>query len=1318
MRLSEKTPMMAVLFLILAVAVGLGFWYIDVREQTQTQHALEQTRDAFERLERERKAPGDPTSAPASASTTPIAADAATGPLTASPAAAEATQRSTASAALQGTPAAKSSGSRDVDYLFAALLLTALIALALAGSSYRLVQKERRARMANDRLERESASGRSPLFRTTDVTIIDAEPLETVTADGTPMYSPDPPAIDRSSDHLSDWLQQSPLAVLMMLPSGEVRILNAAFTRLTGYTTRDLPNMQSWLARGLRVATDRQDAARDALRERYARAAEAPTETVVWTRAGEPRHWLLHTMRARIDGEEMWLLTGTDISDRRQAEHAALERAKSARNEAVDLGGVYQAAPVGLAVLDTQLRFVRVNDRLAAMNGLRAEDHIGRPLRKLLPHVAATAEPLLEQALQTGAASPTARIGVRTPANPKVEQQWTVSCAPVKDAEGRVTRIAFAADDVSDHHQAEAATRESERGLRTILEHLPAAVCVKDNQGRYIYANPQYEAFVHAAPGQLTGRMDHEVLAWEAADKLREYDDEALTAAKVMDLQGSAPFADGLVFYTASKIALRDPHGRPYAVCSIYSDVTARQQAETDMRTSEARYRAIFETSPQPLFIDRDNKLAYVNPACVRLLAARDRQQLLGKSILEFIQQPWHKAFQERIQRALRRKPVTCPLEVKLVRLDGSVMEVEIEAALYETPGERAVQILVRDVTERKRADENLRESEARTRIAAEEAPVLIRVADADGNTTYWNAQWQRHTGLSANQALGLRWLGSVHPDDRERIEAALLAARTQRDPVHVEYRLREREGSYRSVLDVAMPRHDEAGAYLGYVSCITDITERKRIEDQLQQDAARFRSAAELAPALLWIEAGERCEFANTALREYLGLPSGGGASAADWMSRIHPEDQPAYEVWRRAVGAGAARHAQMRVQRADGEYRWVVASMAPRIGDEGELAGWVGALVDVTDMRRVELALRDTDQRRNAFVAALATEMRASLEPLRHAAEVLGMLSVQEPRAREASDIVVRQAQYLARLLEGARDLSHLLERPLVLEPSVAEIGTLVHQAADAARPLVEARGQSLTLTLPAGRARVHVDADRLTQAMTALLDYSARCSSKGSELAVRAEEGDRQVVLLFRAGCLAPPGTEADSLFELFPSGSCAASTARGIALPLVRQLIELQGGTIDARSGSEGTEFVLRLPVYDATAEAAVHATGKTANSHRRVLVVERDPDAAASLRMLLQLQGHDVKVATDRASALPAAQEFHPDTVLIDSGTQPDGSEELVRALRMLPETAHAALLGLMAGETAQEGLFDHCLMKPVEPHLLQQVLAQTSPTLH
>ncbi|MGE5524283.1 MAG: PAS domain S-box protein [Rhodospirillaceae bacterium] len=1307
MRLSEKTPVMAVVFLVLAVAVGLGLWYMDVRQQAQTQHALEQTRDAFERFERERKVPND--GAGVSQGVTPPQATApTTSASTSTPAESAPPARAGSKAA---DDASRSSNSREMYYLLVALLLTAVVALALAGSSYRLVQRERRARMEERHIMRETVVERSPVFRAGEGTIIDAEPVETV-ADGTPVYSPDPPPpseAPRTAEMLRNWVEQSPLAVMLMQPSGEIEALNPVFTRLTGYTTKDIPNVQAWLARGQRVAADRQAAARDALRDRFTRGNDAPLEITVWTRGGEPLHWLLHTAVYRIgDDASAWLMLATDITERKQAENAAIERVEQARHESEELATLYQAAPVGLALLDTQLRFLRVNERLGEMSGLRPADHLGKPLRKVLPNVASAAEPLLERVIQSGASSINTWIAVRTPASPKRDLHWAVSCSPLKDASGRVMRIAFAAEDVTDRYQAETYTRENESALRAMFDHLPAPVCVKDTQGRYLYTNPAYEAFVHTAPGSLKGKMDHEVLPWEAADRLHENDDEALSSAGSVQSQGTVQLRDASIDYAASKIALRDQAGKPYAVCAIYTDWTAQQRTERDLKAAEARYRAIFESSPQPMFIDRDNKLVHVNAACIRLLAARDEQQLLGKSILDFIQQPGHKPFQERIQRVLRRKPSEAPLEVKVVRLDGNVIDAEIETALYEASGERAVQIVVRDITERKRADTALRDSEARLRRAIEDTPALIRIADGGGEATYWNAQWQRYTGLPADHGLGQRWTQLIHPDDREQITRALHEIRTQRSPTYLEYRLRDRSGTHRWVLDVVTPRFDDAGTFLGYIASASDIHYRKNLEDALKRDAGRLRAVAEHAPAMLWTESGDEVDLVNTAMMDELGLA---GDAAAKWRERIHPDDR--HEITERrqeAVRESRTSHASVRVQRADGEYRWMVATLVPHAAS----AGIVGSLTDVTDLRHAQLAARDADQRRNAFLAALAAEIRTPLEPLRHAAEVLRLTSRGDTQAQAASDIVVRHAQYLARLLNDAADASQMLAHPLPYQPSVNDVGDLVHRAIAQARPLIEARGLPLSLRMAGGRAQVHADADRMTQALARLLDY---CASKANGLTVAAEEADGAAAIRIEASGLGLAESDTAAVFEFFPEQAGERREAGSLTLPFVRGLVETQGGKVNAEATSEGTRFTIRLPLHEAQP-----AVQKAVNGHRRVLVVDRDPDTAASLRMLLQLQGHDVRIASDRATAVPAAQEFHPDTVVIDSTAATGAPGELVRALRLLPETAHASLLCVSSeaapDDPGQEGLFDHYLMKPVEPHVLQQVLERTSPTLH
>lgn len=1301
-RLSDTTPVIAVVLLVLAVAAGVALWYADVRQQAQTQDALVQTREAFERFERERRSgsPDVPTTDNKGPATALTPAPAAPVNPTAKEVSPPAPARRTVDA-----PGA-SDASRETPVLLIALLLTAVVALILAGSSYRMVRRERRARIENENVVRETRDDRAQVFRSDDVTIIDAEPLDAHT-DEPPELRTDPPVTP--AEVLSGWLQHAPFPVLVCRPTGEIEMLNPAFTRILGYTTHDVPTLQTWLTRVRRLAPEHIGEAGASLRARFGRDDPAPFEMTAWTRAGEPRHWLVHSTTLQTDDDQQrWLLIGTDITERARAEHAAAERAITAQERAEDIGIAYQASPTGLATFDNQLRFVQVNDTMAAMTGLRAADHAGQALRNLLPQAATALAPVIEKVLQTSKPEHVT-VAVRTPASPKADRHWLVSCAPAAGGGTRTTRVTLAAADITERHAEEAQLRESETALRAILTHLPAPVCVKDLQGRYVYANPAYEQFVRTQPGQLNGRMDHEVLMWESADRLRECDDDALASEHPVETQGTARLGDRDVAYTVAKTALRDSAGQPYAVCAVYGDDTSHAEAERGIKAAEARYRAMFETSPQPLLVARDNRLAHVNAACLRLLGADREQAVRDRSILDFIDPSGHEAFQARIQRCLRRKPDTSPLAAKVKRVDGTMIDTEIELALYDTGEERAVQIAVHDMTERRRTEDALRAAEAHMRQVAEATPALVRIADAEGNATYWNNEWSRHTGIDVERALGQGWLQSVHTEDRDALVGALRAVGSHREKMHLEYRLRTAGGAYRWMLDILAPRFDETGVSLGHASCIADIEDRKQIEMQGKSAAAHWRAAAEHSPALLWTESGDALAC-NAALRDTLGLAQANG----DWTARIHDDDKATYARHRaRSLEQRLATHASIRVMHATGEYRLMLVSVVPLQPDRGPVA-LVGSMQDITDLRRAEQAVRQTDQRRHAFVAALGADLRTPLAPLRHAAEVLRLTTRTEPTGREAADMVIRNAQYVARLLEDAADFSHLLARPQTSERAVAEIGELVHEAVSAARPQIEARRQTLNITLPGGLGQVVVERKRVVQALTRLFDYAARQAPESGMLALSLDEhaeGLRIDLTLAGVTLDEPPA----ALFELFPE----SGSPSGIALPLVRHLIEAQGAAITAAEGPDGLRFSVSFPPYEPAANGNA-GEAHDVNGHRRVLVVDEDSDSATGLRLLLELQGHEVRVATNPAAALPAAREFHPDTVMIDGGVS--APRDLVRALRLLPETAHTAVWCVNAecGPAGAEDdrLFDQYLVKPVEPRALQHLLTATSPTVH
>ncbi|HSQ05549.1 MAG TPA: hybrid sensor histidine kinase/response regulator, partial [Burkholderiales bacterium] len=301
---------------------------------------------------------------------------------------------------------------------------------------------------------------------------------------------------------------------------------------------------------------------------------------------------------------------------------------------------------------------------------------------------------------------------------------------------------------------------------------------------------------------------------------------------------------------------------------------------------------------------------------------------------------------------------------------------------------------------------------------------------------------------------------------------------------------------------------------------------------------------------------------------------------------------------------------------------------------------------------------------------------------------------------------------------------DFSQLLEDGIVLAPERAELGELVYRAVEAARPLIETRRQDLNVQMDGGRAQVHADPARLTQAVTELLIYSARSIPEGSRIWLATEEADEEIVLRIRDNGPGLVPEALPALFELFAVREMDGSSG-GLGLPLAHHLIELHGGSLSALSDGpgKGLEFVLRLPVFHAGTEQSAQGSNAGAlNGAQRVLLVDDDSDSADGLALILQAQGHVVRVSP-RASAVPAAREFRPNVVLVDLAAMDNDREQLAHELRALPETAHALLLALGGSSAVQshhaaEMPFDHYLVKPVESQALQRIFAESAGVLH
>jgi two-component system CheB/CheR fusion protein len=415
-----------------------------------------------------------------------------------------------------------------------------------------------------------------------------------------------------------------------------------------------------------------------------------------------------------------------------------------------------------------------------------------------------------------------------------------------------------------------------------------------------------------------------------------------------------------------------------------------------------------------------------------------------------------------------------------------------------------------------------------------------------------------------------------------------------------------------------------------------------------------------------------------------------------------------------------------------ADGAEHRLDAQLDPVRDEEGLLSGSVLVLHEPDDLEGAADELRKrseelvaADRRKDQFLAMLAHELRNPLAPIRNAVELMRQVETGDPSFQPSREMVERQVKHLARLVDDLLDVSRITHGSIRLRKEPVDLGAVVQRAVDSTRALIDSRGHHLTVELPQPPIRLDADPARLEQVVANLLNNAAKYTMPGGQISVRAQrEGDDAVVLVRDNGIGVPPDV-LGRVFEPFvqSDGSLARSEGGlGIGLTLVRSLVEIHGGTVEANSPGlgQGSEFVVRLPIrVTASAEPRLPRESSPFTPVRpvRVLVVEDNVDAAESLATLLRLWGHDVRVVHDGLEALDAAREYQPEVVLLDIGLPGLDGYQVAERLRD-QEGLEGTLLVAMTGygqpedrRRSREAGIQHHFVKPVEPFVLRNLLA-------
>jgi PAS domain S-box-containing protein len=433
-----------------------------------------------------------------------------------------------------------------------------------------------------------------------------------------------------------------------------------------------------------------------------------------------------------------------------------------------------------------------------------------------------------------------------------------------------------------------------------------------------------------------------------------------------------------------------------------------------------------------------------------------------------------------------------------------------------------------------------------------------------------------------------------------------------------------------------------------------------------------------------------------------------------------VEPEDRERIAENIRLGRESVVEHAMLR---KDG--RRIIVEAHGKTTPAGATAGRrFTAVRDITGRKRIEQTLLEADQRKDAFLAMLAHELRNPLTPIRNAAHVLGRLEVQEPRVQWAQQIIERQVGHLTRLVDDLLDVSRIVRGKVALKMARIEVAAVVNHALDMARPLIDAMGHRIAVRLPEQAVYLEGDPVRLAQVLLNLLDNAAKYTPAGGKIQLDVSVAGPLIEIRVCDNGMGIPAELLPQVFDLFQQGERTLDRSQGglgIGLTLVKALVEMHGGQLEAHSAGagQGSMFTIWLPPLSGTSVMVNHEAPPVnlAAAHCRVLVVDDDAAVADSMSMLLQINDHDVRVAASGKAALEIARSFRPQVVLLDIGLQGMDGYEVARQLRaeQEEEICLIAVTGYGDEEARRRSVaagFDQHLVKPVPPDIIFGLLAE------
>ncbi len=874
---------------------------------------------------------------------------------------------------------------------------------------------------------------------------------------------------------------------------------------------------------------------------------------------------------------------------------------------------------------------------------------------------------------------------------------------------------------------------DSQELFKTLVDVAAQIVWTTDAEGRVVEDSPSWRAFTGQSYEQWVGNGWVNVVHPDDREGIGQAWKVCVDNGKSLDHEFRLRHHSGVYRWTqvrAAPIRNRDGSIRRWVGMNI--DIHDRIMAETNLRRSEELVRTIAENSTNALIMmDEKGYLTYCNQACLEMTGF-DEDEIRSKPLHDLIHhhypdgRPYPMA-ECPIDRALPEDFSVRAHEDLFFRKDGTSFPVMCAASPIFRHGVPVSTVIeVRDISHPKMVEAELRESEVRFREMTNAAPAMIWVTDENHYCTFLSQSWYDFTGQSEEEGHGLGWTTAVHPDDQEAAKKHFLTAAEQRAEYEIDFRLRQKDGSYRWVIDAGKPRFDKDGNFAGYVGSVIDTHDRHEAVRKISISEERLRNAAEAAGfGMLHADLVAGTVGYSDEFKRLIGLPDDAEQyvldhKIPDW---VHPDDREiCFRFFKRLLRLpeGVSDTVEHRVLRSDGEVRWVRIHARPIYTGEGEktrATQLIGTLIDITQQREFEASLREAreqaeaaNESKSAFLANMSHEIRTPMTAILGYTDLIAE-KVHDDEALMWVRTIRRNGDFLLDIINDILDLSKIEAGKLDIAQETFSLARLIEDVRVIMDVRASERGIQLSVEyqtpLPAW---VLSDGKRLKQILINLVGNAIKFTPEGA-VTLQVSFASRQLRFDIIDTGVGISDKQLANLFQPFSQGDGNVNRefgGTGLGLAISQRLAQMLGGEITVESAlGRGSKFTVIVAVAEVAESGVVspnatdHAlrnSQKSVTVNAEILIVDDRRDIRFLSKTFLTQAGANVSEAEDGQLAIDMVkrsidegQVYH--LILLDMQMPRLDGYQTAQRLRQLGY--HGPIIALTAD--AMQGDMNRCI---------------------